>query len=620
MSMTEQTFTNLKKSLYIYKLENVSNTSNQSQGEKQARENAEKRAADGTKPPEASAVASQFLKKPDDLGSNWDGITVNTQGTGFKFKAGNDSLVKIFSFDIIPQDQRYQIMFGNQVNNKTLMKEAFYYAEDNQLGKNEMIQKNLDKRLKRLQEIDVRLMKLRRGVLIPEMDQDNWDRADDPELEQIVQRTMEQELKEADEIVEEELRANEIESLISGKRELEKKLIKARTVPTIFWTFIVGIVYAIIAISLTSIEFAVSFSHANKIKEVQSKYMDIGQQVNYIGMLLLDLQLYPLLTDQNRRADTLNRMNVSVEQARNLKTSMMQTTIYFRNSEEMQNEILIGQTSGSRYRLNELMDQVLGKSILLLAGIRSGSVTQAQLSMNNETYYYVIQNSLSTLVPFLQKTQSEILDTFNSANTDVSWTYWLGGVEIFIAVLLVSYLFWFLKNTTKDLRNSLRVFLEIPDYNLKSYFTQAEYFVLLFIGDDTNHIDDLKTEVNMFRKLEEKGFAKNANIYQRKKKSFVQGKFWNLHSFSFLLILVIFPMIYTVITISTTVSSTSTLSGLIDFSRKLMDRPQNYEKALNYMGMSLVYPIIPVSGQNTLNLFSRVLKELYQSEESFTSV
>jgi hypothetical protein len=612
MTMMEQTFTNLKKSLYIYKLENVSRAANQAEKQEKAEE------------PKKQIEGNQFKqstkKKPDDLGSNWDGATINTQGTGFKFKPGNDALVKNFSFDIIPQDQRYQIMYGSQVTAKTLMKEAFYYAEENQVGKNELIQRNLDKRLKRLQEVDVRLMKLRRGVLIPEMDQDNWDRPDDPELEQIINLTMEGELREAEEIVEEEIRANEIELLLSGKRELEKKLIKTRTSPTVFWTFLVGLIYTIVTIVLLSVEYAMFFQHVSAVKSIQQTYLQSGQQLNSIGLLLLDLQLYPLVTDATARSYALSRMISNVEQSRNLKTTLMQSSVYFSISETSRSEILIGQVSGNTFRINEILDQVLGKSILLFSGIKSSTISDAQMTMQNETFYYIVQNSLTTLIPTLQSTQSSILNSSNTTNTSSSWTFWIGGVEFFIALCLTIYMMWFLKNSTKDLEESLSVFLEIPDYNLRSYLTQAEYFVLLFIGDETNHIDDLKTEVNAFRKLEEKGYASNLNTYQRKQKLFVQGKLWNSHSMSFLFSLIIFPCIYTIIAMITTTSTVNRVSSLIDFTSKLSKRPQAYDLSLNLWSLSLISPSTPINGRNSLEYLGSSLPDLYNSEEDYAKV
>ena len=627
MTLIEQTFTNLKKSLYIYRLENVSGASIQGQNDRQ------QKSSEGKKPNQEDATPLKPIdllspvmnklpgaKKPDDLGSNWDGMTANTQGTGFKYKPGQDSLMKNFSFDIIPQDQRFQILFGNQDRAKNLMKEAFYYTEDNQMGKNELIQKNLDKRLRRLQEIDVRLMKLRRGVLIPEIDQDNWDRPDDPELERIIQQTMAGELKDAEDTVTEEIRANEFELLLSGKRELEKKLSKARTLPVVFWTWIVGFSYTVAAVTLLSTEFGLFFQHVRKVKAAHTKFLESNKQLDYLGLLLLDLQLYPLLSDSGSRAQSLTRMNAHVEHCRNLKTTLMQNNLYFGLSEASRSEVLIGQIAGNKYRINELLDQVLGKSILLLAGIQANSVPDSQLSMNNETYYYIIQNSLSVLAPFIESSQTAILDFVEETNQDISWTFWLGGIEFFFALALLVYLLWFLKQTTKDQESSLAVFLEIPDYNLKSYFSQAEYFVLLFIGDDTNHIDDLKTEVNTFRKMEEKGYASNANIYQRKKKSFVLGKFWNGHSLSFLLVLIFFPIIYTIIAMASSVTATNRISTLVQFTDKLLKRPETYQLSMNLLGLSLMYPSIPVKDRNSLEYLLESLKQTYQSEEDFGSV
>lgn len=622
MTLIEQTFTNLKKSLYIYRLENVSGASIQGQNERQPKsmENKKSNPEDPKQQKQGDLLPIAVSKKADDQASNWDGLTANTQGTGFKFKPNHDSLMKNFGFDVIPQDQRYQILFGTKDRVKNLMKEAFYYTEDNQMGKNEMVQKNLDKRLKRLQEIDVRLMKLRKGVLIPEIDQDNWDRPDDPELERIIQQTMAGELKDQEDIVTEEIRANEFELLLSGKRELEKKLSKARTLPIIFWTWIVGLSYTLAAFTLLSTEFGLFFRHIRSVKDANSKYLQSNLQLDYLGLLLLDLQVYPLLSDSGSRAQALTRMNSHVELCRNLKTTLMQNNLYFGLSEASRSEVLIGQVAGNKYRINELLDQVLGKSILLLSAMKGNSVPDAQLSMTNETYYYIIQNSLSVLAPFIETSQTALLGFVEEQNLDISWTFWIGSTELLIAIGLIAYFWWFLKQTTKDFQSSLGVFLEIPDYNLKSYFAQAEYFVLLFIGDDTNHIDDLKTEVNTFRKMEEKGYASNANIYQRKKKSFVLGKFWNGHSLGFLLILVISPIIYTITAMATSVTTTNRVESLVQFTNKLLRRPQAYHLTTNLLGLSLAYPTIPIKERDSLQYFLESLNQTYQSEEDFGSV
>ena len=503
------------------------------------------------------------------------------------------------------------------------MKHGFSYVGQANNEKDDMVMQNLLAKKQLLAAENVQLVKLRNGIIIQSADHEEWDDENENFMEDLASAqnvVQAQEVKHL-ETEEAEVRPYELTILSEGKSAMIARLKKARIPVQIKVLYSIGKPrspgFAFFLLSLLAVlaELIVFFSRDSYLSDSIDYYSNSVKQSETLNLLLVEIFHVSTRNSTFNAAAKKAELEGIVNSVRSLKNSLTSSQDYVAEVDTFSSVFTIGNLDSRTYRVSEILEQIMSRIITLKENLKSSAFATA-FSMGAEDFYFVVMNSMDTLLPKMAAVQTRMYETLLQLTKFDLWALSmtlsiLGIVLIAVIVQLV-----FLKKAMQLRQKLMSPFLMIPESTIKLYHAQNEYFVLLFSGMEDKHVDDLKDEVTALSKHSDQV----ASSYGKKKKKYSQRNIIQMRTNVFISSLVLCVVLYCFVILYLTSSKATTLSKTVPFTQLQKTRSMNYLSTLNKFYLSAFNSSLVVQRSTVLESFSQAVRDCYSTDAQLSTV
>lgn len=468
---------------------------------------------------------------------------------------------------------------------------------------------------------NVQLVKLRNNVIVQSSDHEDWENEEFMMLEEgakLIGEHINRTVKRKDS-EEEDLRPYEMAIITTGKNALSTKLKKARMPGEVKSLYVLGMIrltigglFFTISLILIIAELIYYFQRGSTLKTAIDNYGSGVRQSEYSYYLvskLLHIAKHPLLIEPNVEKKDIEDI---LDNFQALKNSLGQSQSYL---DVMSSTTLLqslGIADSRRYRISEVLEQVVGKVIRLKDQLKTGDL-QTLFSMTSDDFFFVVMNTMNTLHPYMKTLRSRLygeltgLAVYDLSNLSIVLAL-LSFVVISIVALLI------LLKKSLDLRLFfMNPFVHIPENTIKLCHAQCEYFVLLFNGMEDKHLDDIKAEVSSLRKISDQANVANTLNYGKKKKRFTQRSMMHAKIYFYTASLILGVLLYSGLLLYLGYFEASAFSLTIPFAHLQKQRTIGYYSSLAAISLANINPNMAMTG----DMKSSQLTKMY-AEQAYT--
>jgi len=315
------------------------------------------------------------------------------------------------------------------------------------------------------------------------------------------------------------------------------------------------------------------------------------------------------------------RMDIDglLELNRNLKNSLMGSRVYFDVFDQTSRVHSLSGNDNRLYRLGEIFEQIVGRCILVKEKILKGCVTSTEFTLSNENYYFILMNGQNIILPALETVRKRMVDTALSIPLVYPWSV---SLSIFVSALILSssiLLFWMIRAVMQLKIDLFSAFIKIPENRLKVYHGQTEYFVLLFLGMEDKHLDDIKNEVSSLRKLQDQS-SHAGNMYGKKRKRLISRGVFQTKNILLLVSLQLAVFLYFSALVGVSLYESSQMGSITRFMDKEKLRTLSYVSCLVGLYAQSVSPSLQVRTLSPLEYSSGQLTATYSIDSEIDSV
>lgn len=365
------------------------------------------------------------------------------------------------------------------------------------------------------------------------------------------------------------------------------------------------------------------FSNVNSLNTSIRHYSEqMDQSVHFSRLMIRYSQLSVNRVCEDPSIDmNAVRMDIDglLELNRNLKNSLMGSRVYFDVFDQTSRVHSLSGNDNRLYRLGEIFEQIVGRCILVKEKILKGCVTSTEFTLSNENYYFILMNGQNIILPALETVRKRMVDTALSIPLVYPWSV---SLSIFVSALILSssiLLFWMIRAVMQLKIDLFSAFIKIPENRLKVYHGQTEYFVLLFLGMEDKHLDDIKNEVSSLRKLQDQS-SHAGNMYGKKRKRLISRGVFQTKNILLLVSLQLAVFLYFSALVGVSLYESSQMGSITRFMDKEKLRALSYVSCLVGLYAQSVSPSLQVRTLSPLEYSSGQLTATYSIDSEIDSV
>lgn len=309
-----------------------------------------------------------------------------------------------------------------------------------------------------------------------------------------------------------------------------------------------------------------------------------------------------------------------LEKLQTAKNSLSESHKYLSVMDQSSTVLSVSGLDTRAYRISEIFEQILGKVIKLKDTIGTHAFSQS-FKFSSDNFYYVTMNSMATLLPRLASVQSVMHDHMVSTANDNVVTMAVVGSLLFLVAVTIASTLVFMKQSLRLKMKLMEPFVLIPENTVKLYHAQSEYYVLLFSGMEDKHVDDLKTEVNSLRKVNDQAAGGNNQLsYGKKKKRLIDRSMMQVRTFVLVGSLVAAVVAYCGSLVYASYFKSHKLETAIPFSFLEKQRTLSYIGSLTALFLTSINSSISVDSKKIGVLARDYIQRAYTTDSALTMV
>lgn len=606
VSLIVQTFTNLDSCLYIFKFENAPEDSEMSEGKHYLQ------SAIGTLKREPMDQYNDRMRKlqPDNYtGSDFIKKRLKQPQNKSSFNISAAKLreeLKYFRFGIGTTDQRYRIEYRDDEDTKReeeMIRKGFYYNKVGDAEKERSVIEEIEKKKKLYKMYGVKRIKYIGEKFLNEEDAEETNEEELVKALETRRKKKEEEEKQEKFDDEIEKRKGILEVMESGREVMLKKLKKSsKRSMNVNMLIMSSMIYVLLMMILITVEVINQYRRSSEVVRIGRLVASANEMFNNLGLLNILLLV-----------DDAAHYNATVSVLRSEKNNIMQN-IDVKSILEVPLYDIQANNMSKYYSFSNIIELVIGSALQLSNSMSNDNDLQA-LNMSNSAYFYMVQNTVNTLLPNLPSITQNLFNYYSNVIGIDSMAIYIGGVILCFSIFVGIVLIYLTHKSDQELFELLGIFVQIPSGKSKLYHTQTEQFLLLFMEQEDKHVDDLKTEVSSMKKpKEEEGRGDG-----RKKKRFLKRRLITMKSVMIVLSLILAPLVYYSGVIYLLVYQSQLIQYYISFGQSEKTRSTNYVYSLLGLHTAVRYPNVNINSTSGTNYVLAQTSQNYATDAQIDS-
>jgi hypothetical protein len=375
-----------------------------------------------------------------------------------------------------------------------------------------------------------------------------------------------------------------------------------------------------VSVMIITAELIAFFERGSSLSTAIQQYSNSVQQSNTMNYLMTTLFYLSKYAGDILPAVEQAKLESVISNLQQAKNSLAESKKYLQVVDETSGVFSIGSLDTRMYRISEIFEQILGKVIKLKDGMNNPKFA-ATFSMDKDNFFYVTMNSANTLLPKLKVVQDTMYDQMvTTANSSLLTTSIVVSLLVFIVITAILTMV-FLRQSFRLRMKLMMPFVMIPENTVKLYHAQSEYYVLLFSGMEDKHVDDLKTEVNSLRKVNDQAATGNNQLsYGKKKKRLIDRSMMQARTYILIGSLIVSVIAYCGSLLYINYFKSSRLNTTIPFSFLEKQRTLSYVGSLNTLFLTSINSTIQVGQKQIIDIANEEIQNTYKIDSSLTIV